>query len=164
MYMHVSMSASLHASIGVSGRLQGSDIQGVFGRNYQRVNELSANYQCGFKTFSGSTERATCRCILPTGWLILIISYISIYVCHRISVGMVIGYYVSDGRLCLSVRYCNTLGIGWCVRRVYRIINTELSAGVIGNCLLTDLSTGVIQNCFSTELLQIIGSTDREWN
>jgi len=49
--------------ISASGRLQGSDIQGVFERNYQRVKELSANYQCGFKTFSGSTERATCRCI-----------------------------------------------------------------------------------------------------
>jgi len=77
------------------------------------------------------------------------ISYISVYVRLRISVGTVLGYYVSGRRIRLSVRYVNTLDSVGVMTRAFGG-STELS---------TELSTKL-----STERLRIIGSTYRGWS
>jgi len=142
--MWASMSAWLRASMGASGRLRGSENQGGVEQNYQRVKELSAN--C-----NGSTERVTWRCYLASVWLILIISYISVHVRLQISVGVVVGYYVSDGSyvyqcgasiLWVSVevryrlQYYKTINVGYTELCIYRFFfRTSTNHRVIGQWL-----------------------------
>jgi len=64
--------------------------------------------------------------------LIYDISYISLYVRRRISVGSVLEYNVSGGRIRLSTRLFDTLGIGGVMTRVFggsTELSTELSTG-----------------------------------